>query len=135
MGDNQIWESNIVYRELGTAKRETDIITDQTKNELLQQLLMRLHNDATITPVTQALDQYTLMLPKEEDDSFSRFYNEDAYMKFKQSLILVDKEERYFYNKQSWLWKQYLHQEQSQGIQLRQKIIHERHQQHNVLQQ
>ena len=83
--DKRIQLANVMDRKLEQEEREVDIIADQTWNALLQQLLVQIHKDTTITPTT-VCDKYVMLLPKEEDDSFGGFYNEEDYIEFQKSL-------------------------------------------------
>ena len=94
--DERIQSANDIAKKL---EQEVDIVVDQAQNMLLQQLPVQLHRDATIIPATDVCDACMMPFPKEEDDNFGKFYNEEVYIEFQQSLSLEENEQEYFNKK------------------------------------
>ena len=60
-----------------------------------------------------------MILPKETDDTFGRWCDEETQREFQQSLSPDEKRQEYYHNEQRRLHKYYLYQEKQQQIQLR----------------
>ena len=105
--------------QIEQVKREADIIAEQNQNATLHQLLVQIHKGAISILATIVHIKYTILFPKEVDDTFGEYYDEEAQRTFQQSLPPDEQKRSHFHDKQSQLHTQHLYKEEEQQIQLR----------------